>query len=209
MLQCMGFARGFVPYNAPPKPPHVEWKTHMSGPSQEDGTAAPGIAAKLTDDVYADLRRIAHARLAGGAGHTLLDTTALVHESYLRLQRAGSLATADRDHFLAYAASAMRSIIVDYVRRRTAERRGGGATHVTLNTGVVARLGATDDEIVEVHDALETLADVDPRLVKIIEMRYFAGMTDGEIGRVLGVTDRTVRRDWERGRLLLAGMLAR
>jgi RNA polymerase sigma factor (TIGR02999 family) len=190
----------------------VEGMTHMSGPSQEDdaerASGASRWAGRLTPDVYADLRRLAHSRLAGG-GHTLLDTTALVHESFLRLQRAGSIAIADRDHFLAYAASSMRSIIVDYVRRRGAERRGGGAAHVTLNTGVACQLGATDGEIVEVHDALETLAEVDPRLVRIVEMRYFAGMTDLEIGRVLGVTDRTVRRDWERARLLLAGLLER
>jgi RNA polymerase sigma factor (sigma-70 family) len=74
---------------------------------------------------------------------------------------------------------------------------------------VACQLGATDAEIVDVHDALETLAEVDPRLVRIVEMRYFAGMTDLEIGRVLGVTDRTVRRDWERARLLLAGLLER
>ncbi len=184
----------------------------MNGPSQDSESASvaevPALAARLTPEIYADLRRIAHARL-GGSGHTLLDTTALVHESFLRLQRAGSIATADREHFLAYAASSMRSIIVDYVRRRTAERRGGGAAHVTLNTGVACELGATDGEILDVHAALETLAQVDPRLVRIVEMRYFAGMSDLEIGRVLGVTDRTVRRDWERARLLLAGLLER
>lgn len=184
----------------------------MNGPSQDDesasAAAAPALAERLTPEIYADLRRMAHARLGGG-GHTLLDTTALVHESFLRLQRAGSIANADREHFLAYAASSMRSIIVDYVRRRSAERRGGGAAHVTLNTGVACDLGATDGEIIDVHDALETLAAVDPRLVRIVEMRYFAGMSDLEIGRVLGVTDRTVRRDWERARLLLAGLLER
>ena len=157
---------------------------------------------------YAELRRLAHARLAGGR-YTLLDTTALVHESFLRLQRAGHVVVADSEHFLAYAASAMRSIVVDYVRRRRADRRGGGAAAVTLNTGHVEGIGTSDEEILEVHDALEVLADVDARLVQVVEMRYFGGLTDLEIGQALGVTDRTVRRDWERARLLLAGLLGR
>jgi len=101
----------------------------------------------------------------------------------------------------------MRSVIVDYVRRRGAEKRGGDVDHVTLDTGVAESLGATDDEIVEVHDALAELEKVDPRLVKVVEMRYFVGLNDEEIGAALGVTDRTVRRDWERARLMLAEML--
>jgi RNA polymerase sigma factor (sigma-70 family) len=80
---------------------------------------------------------------------------------------------------------------------------------VTLDTGMAESLGATDDEIVEVHDALEALEKVDPRLVKVVEMRYFAGLSDDEIGAALGMTGRTVRRDWERARLLLAEMLRR
>jgi RNA polymerase sigma factor (TIGR02999 family) len=110
---------------------------------------------------------------------------------------------------LAYAASTMRSVIVDYVRRRQAERRGDGAPHVPLDTMIGEQLGASDEEILDVHEALETLAAVDERLVHVVEMRYFGGLTDAEIGRALGVTDRTVRRDWERARLLLAGLLGR
>ena len=90
-----------------------------------------------------------------------------------------------------------------------ADRRGGGAEHVTLDTQAAESLGATDDEILAVHDALGTLAHVDARLVRVVEMRYFAGLSDIEIGAALGVTDRTVRRDWERARLLLAEMLGR
>jgi RNA polymerase sigma factor (TIGR02999 family) len=169
------------------------------------GSASREFASRL----YAELRRLAHARLAAGGQHTLLDTTALVHESYLRLQQAGALGQADREHFLAYAATAMRSVIVDYVRRRNAQRHGGGVQHVELDTGVAGELGASDDEILEVHAALETLGQVDARLAQVVEMRYFAGLTDVEIGSALGITDRTVRRDWERARLLLAGMLGR
>jgi RNA polymerase sigma factor (TIGR02999 family) len=156
---------------------------------------------------YTELRRLARSRLAGAGPFTLLDTTALVHESYLRLQRGGSLEVNDSEHFLAYAASTMRSVVVDYIRRRRAERRGGGAPHVTLDTQEPA--AACEDEILDVHEALEVLAGVDARLVQVVEMRYFGGLTDIEIGEALGVTDRTVRRDWERARLLLADVLGR
>jgi RNA polymerase sigma factor (TIGR02999 family) len=163
----------------------------------------------ITPELYAELRRLARSRLAAGGRHVLLDTTSLVHESFLKLQGAGRLRMEDKNHFLAYAATAMRSVVIDYVRRRGSEKRGGGAEHVTLDTDVAEQLGASDEEIVEVHNALESLEKVDPRLVKVVEMRYFAGLTDAEIGAALDITDRTVRRDWDRARLLLLGMMGR
>jgi RNA polymerase sigma factor (TIGR02999 family) len=161
----------------------------------------------LFELLYHELRRLARSRLASGGRNVLLDTTALVHESFLRLQGAGKVNLADRNHFMAYAATAMRSVIVDYVRQRAAEKRGGDVDHVTLDTGVAESIGATDQEIVDVHEALEALGKVDARLVQVVEMRYFAGLSDDEIGAALGVTGRTVRRDWERARLLLSEML--
>ena len=169
---------------------------------------APSVHA-LFPALYAELRRLARSRLSGGGRHTLLDTSALVHEAYLRMQRDGGVHVNDREHFMAYAATTMRSIIIDFVRRRSADRRGGGVEHVTLDTRAAEVLGGSDDEILAVHEALQTLAEVDPRLVRVVEMRYFAGLTDIEIGAALGVTDRTVRRDWERARLLLAQVLGR
>src|SRR3954468_6766670 len=163
----------------------------------------------LFELLYHELRRLARSRLASGGRNVLLDTTALVHESFLRLQGAGKVQLADRNHFMAYAATAMRSVIVDFVRRRSTEKRGGDVDHVTLDTGMAESLGATDDEIVDVHEALEALGEVDARLVQVVEMRYFAGLSDDEIGAALGITGRTVRRDWERARLLLAEMLER
>ncbi len=139
----------------------------------------------------------------------MLDTHALLHESFLRLQQAGHTALKDREHFLAYAATTMRSIVVDHLRRRRAERRGGDVSVVTLNTVVADSLGTSEDEVLDVHDALDTLAQVEPRLVQVVEMRYFAGLSEVEIAAALGVTDRTVRRDWERARLLLSGMLGK
>jgi RNA polymerase sigma factor (TIGR02999 family) len=162
---------------------------------------------ELFPALYNELRRLARSRLAGGGRHTMLDTGTLVHEAFLRMQRDGGVSVKDREHFMAYAATTMRSIVIDFVRRRSAERRGGDVQHVTLDTRAADVLGGSDDEILAVHEALETLAEVDPRLVSVVEMRYFAGLTDIEIGAALGVTDRTVRRDWERARLLLADML--
>jgi RNA polymerase sigma factor (TIGR02999 family) len=176
---------------------------------QAEKTAPPDSVQALFPSLYNELRRLARSRLAGGGRPTLLDTSALVHEAFVHMQKDG-VHVADREHFMAYAATTMRNIVIDFVRRRKAERRGGGAEHVTLDTRAAEQLGAaSDDEILAVHEALQTLAEVDVRLVRVVEMRYFAGLTDLEIASALGVTDRTVRRDWERARLLLAEMLGK
>ena len=156
---------------------------------------------------YEELRGQARAALRDGGRNTLLNTTVLLHESFLRFQRAGKLAGGERGHFFAYAARVMRSVIVDFARQRQAERRGGDAVHLTLDAQLAENLRAGEDEVIQVNDAIEALESQDPRLVQVVEMRYFAGMTEPEIAAVLGVTDRTVRRDWEKARLLLAAML--
>jgi RNA polymerase sigma factor (TIGR02999 family) len=161
----------------------------------------------LFELLYPELRRIAHSRLARNLRDTLMDTTALVHECYLKFAQAERLTPGDRIHFLSYAATVMRSIIVDAARAGLAERRGGGAEHVTLNTEVGDALPLPEEEILDVHEALEQLARLDQRLGQVVEMRYFGGMNDTEIAQVLGLTDRTVRRDWEKARLLLANAL--
>ena len=152
---------------------------------------------------YAELRRLARGRLRSGGRNTLLDTSALVHESYLRFARAGRLQLEDRVHFMRWSGRVMRSVIVDFARRRQADRRGGAVAHLTLTTQIEPRLPAGEDEILRVHDALDEIAAVDPRLAQVVELRYFGGMTETEIAEALGVTDRTVRRDWEKARLLL------
>lgn len=164
---------------------------------------------ELFPALYNELRRLARSRLAGGGRHTMLDTAALVHEAFLRMQRDGGVSLNDREHFMAYAATTMRSIVIDFVRRRSADRRGGGAEHVTLDTLAAGAMESSDDEILSIHHALDVLQKIDARLVQVVEMRYFAGLNDVDIGAALGVTDRTVRRDWERARLLLADMLGR
>ncbi len=163
----------------------------------------PQAMNRLFEVLYDDLRLMARAKLRRSAPMTVLDTTALVHESYLRFLRTGDLRVEDRPHFLAYAARVMRSIVVDLIRSRLADRHGGNALHVTLNTDISDSASVREDEVIMVNDALDELATIDPRLVKVVEMRYFAGMSEDEIAESLGVSVRTVERDWEKARLFL------
>lgn len=160
--------------------------------------------ARLFESLYPQLRRIAHQRLNRGARQGHLETTALVHECYLKLSASEGIRPEHREHFLAYAATAMRTILVDFARLRATERAGGRNPHVTLDTGVEHAASAGEQEVLKVHDALSEVGALDPRLVQVVEMRYFAGMTEAEIAQALGVAVRTVRRDWEKARLLLA-----
>jgi RNA polymerase sigma factor (TIGR02999 family) len=161
---------------------------------------------RLCAATYEELRRLARARLSRGSQITLLDTTALVHECYLRLVRLGQLDVQDRSHFLVYAAHVMRSIVVDFARRRQTERRGGHA-NVQLDSTIVNAVPFPEDEVVRVNDALDELERVDERLAKVVEMRYFAGLSEDEIAESLGIHKRTVRRDWRKARLLLVEAL--
>jgi RNA polymerase sigma factor (TIGR02999 family) len=155
---------------------------------------------------YGDLRRLARAKLRSSGRHTLLDTGALVHESYLRFATAGRLDLVDRVHFMCWAGRVMRSVIVDICRRRRAARRGGGAACVS--SAEPPAVGGGADEILSVHEALSRISQLDRRMAKVVELRYFAGLTEAEIALGLGVTERTVRRDWEKARLLLREALA-
>jgi RNA polymerase sigma factor (TIGR02999 family) len=156
---------------------------------------------------YRELHEMAHQRLHRSSRLTSLDTTALVHECYLRLVRLGQLQTRDRAHFLGYAARVMRSIVVDFVRQRLAKRRGGDELRITLGTDVRESTAVSEEQIIQVDDALQELATLDSRLVEVVEMRYFAGFTIEQIAETRGVTTRTIRRDWEKARLLLFSAL--
>ena len=159
------------------------------------------------EETYRELRKMARLRLRAGRPDTLIDTTALVHESYLRLAASGQLQLENRAHFLGYAGQAMRSVIVDLVRKRQSCRHGAAASRVSLNLEVIDVTPRGEDEILRVHEALQDLARLDLRMVRIVEMRYFAGMTEAEIAEALSITDRTVRREWEKARLWLAQIL--
>jgi RNA polymerase sigma factor (TIGR02999 family) len=152
---------------------------------------------------YDDLRRLARARLRDGGRSAVLETTSLVHESYLRFVDSGQLRAEDRRGFFAFASQVMRSVVLNGVRERSAERRGGDVPPLTLDTAQVENLSGDEETILKVHDALLLLEQADPRLALVVEMRYFGGYSEQEIAETLGVTERTVRRDWEKARLIL------
>ncbi|WP_295641167.1 ECF-type sigma factor [uncultured Methylibium sp.] len=159
--------------------------------------------------LYPELRRIAHGRLRTQRDDALLDTTSLVHETFLRLVDAAQLVLNDRKHFFAYAAKTMRHIIVDFAREQLAERRGGGVAPLALDTALGERLGGPSGEttLVRINDALLALEAVDAGLARVVEMRYFAGYSETEIAELLGSSERTVRRQWDKARSFLLASL--
>ena len=170
--------------------------------------AAEGDRAAL-DQVYAalypELKRVARARLRQQGRGDGPGTTTLLHESFLRLVNARDLRLEDRRHFFAYAARTMRNIIIDSAREALAERRGGGAAHETLGGDAAQQVAdiRAGDELVRVSDALHDLEKVDPELAELVEMRYFGGYTEVEVAELQGITERTVRRRWDKARAWL------
>ena len=158
------------------------------------------IAAELLPAFYEQLRRIAkRARVRYGAGHTM-QTTALVHEAYLRLGQSCSFA--DETHFLRASALAMRHALINHAQSRMANKRGGGGPHVTLSQ--VADLSIESDEgMLALNEAMERLASEMPRLADVVECRFFGGYGEEDTARALGVSLRTVQRDWLKARAWL------
>lgn len=165
----------------------------------------PLAVGRIFELLYPELKRIAHARLRFRDDRLLMETSALVNEAYLRLLDVQRLAAEDRGHFLSYAARVMRSVVVDLVREQQAQRRGGGLQgFVTLDTSAFNEATSQgEDEILQVHEALEALAQIDERMVQVVEMRYFVGLNSQEIADSLGLTSRTVERDWQKARSFL------
>jgi RNA polymerase sigma factor (TIGR02999 family) len=154
---------------------------------------------RLVPLVYDDLRRLAHRQLGReGRGHTL-QTTGLVHEAYLKLAGGAGVGAANRAHFLAIAARAMRQVLVDYARRRKAEKRGGGIVNVTLNDGDHG-MDVSSDDLLALDDVLGQL---EPRQRQVVELRFFGGLEEKDIAEALGVSERTIRRDWVKARAWL------
>ncbi len=156
---------------------------------------------------YAELHRLAKSRLRDGGRSVLLDTTGLVHESYLRFVRVGELRVEDRRAFFAYASHVMRSVIVNSVRERIAQKRGGAGLPLSLSTGLMSDVADDEGTVLAVHEALQDLEKADPRLAQVVQMRYFGGYSEKEIAETLDMTERTVQRDWEKARLILAAAL--
>ncbi|MCC6316073.1 MAG: sigma-70 family RNA polymerase sigma factor [Gemmatimonadaceae bacterium] len=165
------------------------------------------VVERLVPLVYDQLREIARRHLRNEqAGHTL-STTALVHEAYLRLVNVPELPEENRARFLAAASVAMRRVLLDYARARKADKRGGLRRRVTLDDALGLPAGDAADDLLPLDDALTRLSAIDPRLVQVVECRFFGGMTDLETAMALGTSERTVRRDWLRARGWLAAEL--
>ena len=161
----------------------------------------PTAREQLVPIVYEELRRLAHHHMRGErAGHTL-QTTALVNEVYLRLAGIDGLRWRDRAHFFAMAATLMRRVLVDYARQRGREKRGAGLSVVSLDENAVAAAPAVD--IVALDEALAQLAAVDPQQSRVVELRFFAGLSVDETAEALGISSATVKRDWATAKLWL------
>ena len=173
---------GRLPREAPPS--EVDRR-----PGADAGDAAPDV---LPPEVYAELRRQAERAMRHEAGDHTLQATALVHEAWLRLADQ-HVRWRDRAHFHGVAAQLMRRILVDHARARHAAKRGGGATRVTLDDAPAAEQGT---DVLALHEALERLAALDPDQARLVELRWFGGLSIEETGDVLGVSPATVKREW-------------
>ena len=185
-------------------PVEAELRSRITGILLDWGAPAEQRPAdRLLPLVYDELRRIAHRQLGRErTGHTL-STTALVHEAYLRLVDQTRARWVDRAHFFAVAAGVMRRILVDYARRFRAAKRGGDAQRVDLDLAEVS-LEERSEMVINLDEALGRLAELNPRLSQVVEYRFFGGMTEEETAEALGVTDRTVRRDWIKAKAWLS-----
>lgn len=172
--------------------------------SAEQGNRA--AADILFSTLYDELHRMARRELANrGAGVTLGATT-LLHEAYLDISEREGMAFPDRSRFMGYAARAMRGLIIDYARRRQAQKRGGGFEITSISTDVVGP-AADADELSRVSNALDELESTDARLARIVDLKFFGGFSFVEIASMLAVSERTVQRDWEKARIYLHHVL--
>ncbi len=172
--------------------------------ARPDGSAS---LDRLVPAVYDELRDIARRQLSGRAPGNTLSTTGLVHEAYLKLVDQQRVTWRDRTHFIALASVVMRHVLVDRARARLAEKRDGQRQRVTLDTELIP----ADDQpevMLQLNDAIERLALAEPRLARVVDCRFFGGMTDDEIAEALQVTRRTVQRDWVKARMLLRRALS-
>lgn len=162
---------------------------------------------RLIPLVYDDLRRIAHRRLRSERTEHTLDTTAVVHEAYLRLAETRESSWRDRAHFFAVCARVIRHVLVDHARRRGSRKRGGDVIRVPIRDGITGRTPRVT-EFLALEEALHELEKRDPRLVRVVECRFFAGLTVAETAEALGSSRRTVERDWTRAKAYLYRALA-
>lgn len=166
---------------------------------QDGAPAAPDAAFAA---LYAELHRVARAQLRAG-GRVSLSATTLLHEAFLSMRERDPAKFPDRAHFVAYAARAMRGLVIDYVRNRRAQKRGGEFHMTTFDTDAVDARAADDEDVPRIGEALAALAEVDPALAQIVDLKFFCGLSIGEIAALRGVSERTIRRDWVKARIYL------
>jgi len=165
-----------------------------------------GARDRLMPIVYEELRRLAHHYMRGEREAHTLQTTALVNEAYLRLAGIDGLQWRDRAHFFAMAATLMRRVLVDHARQRGRDKRGAGVSVMSLDEHAIAAAPAVD--VVALDEALERLAAVDPQQSRVVELRFFAGLSVKETAEALGISTATVKRDWSTAKLWLYNELA-
>lgn len=194
-----------TPDRSPPSPPIT-------------ASATAGLTGDAAHDaqwghLYPELKALARSRLRRSGQFTLLDTTALVNQSCLKMLEGGGPALSGRDRlpFLAYASRVMRSVVIDLARERLTERHGGGAI-LRLDTRMLSDLapasdGPADDDPLAVDSALTALRGREPRLAQVVELRFFGGFPEAEVADALGISERSVRRDWEKARVLMRMLL--
>ena len=166
------------------------------------GQGQKGAFDELVPLVYSEMRRIAQRQLRRHQPSNTLETTGLVHEAYLKMVDQEKAGYSDRGHFFAISAHAMRQILVDHARKRLAAKRGGGQAADTLDDQKAA-VQHQADGLLAVHQVLDSLGEIDERLVKLVECRFFAGLTEEETAAALGISVRTVQRDWKRAKAWL------
>ncbi len=169
--------------------------------------SARDLANELLPLVYDDLRRLAQAKMNREPGANSLEPTALAHETFMRLVDQSRVDWRGKSHFMAVAAQAMRRILVDHARARKRLKRGGARQRVDLSSGVAAA-GPSEVDLIALDDAMEKLAEVDPRQAKVVELRFFGGLNVDEVAEALGVSKRTVEGDWTIARAWLRRELA-
>ena len=167
--------------------------------SRSDG---PESVDQVVALAYQQLRAIAHRRLVARDARGTLSTTALVHEAYLKLADQSRAGWHDHAHFLALASLAMRHVLVDRARERNTVKRGGMRQRVTLDDDALS-VDAEADALLQLDDAMDRLAAFEPRLARVVECRFFGGLTEQDTAEALGLTVRTVQRDWVKARVLL------
>jgi RNA polymerase sigma factor (TIGR02999 family) len=164
--------------------------------------------ALITPLVHAELRQIARRHMRGERSDHTLQVTALVNECYLRLAEAQHVHWQDRAHFLAWASRLMRRILVDFARERQAHKRGAGAVHLPIDGEAACAVLAPGDDLVALDEALAALAEIDDRKSRVVELRFFGGLSTDEVAMVLGVSTKTVLRDWQLAKTWLLQQLS-